>query len=403
MEKKTLFCECLDLVEAAHRDRVYPLMYCHMEITGHLNRTRLKQAVNYSAKIIPELLCTYDFSKNCFLDAGYTVDDVVQCGIPSDTVLQPDLSVYPQIQIFFAPQQKHEQITVVMSHLLADGDGFLQYLYLLAALYNGKEPPSSNSRKIAPLLEGTHRKAITKYRRRRKHQALQPLRSKKKSEQHHCITSRISAEDMQLLYQKAKQAGVTLNDIFITAYARVIAKAQNMDTVTLPCPADLRRFSPMKNKLTIANMTGIYRQVFVTVPAGATFDTVLKQVHREMKRQKAERRCFDGIKALHCAFYKIPKRVLTAIIKATHSLSPVSYTNIGVIRAERLCFRDCTVKSCFLTGAYRLPPDFQMTISTFKDTCTLNCTLLGSLNDQQCGQQILEQVKKEIVSWIDNV
>jgi len=59
MEKKTSRtpCECLDFVEAAHRHRVYPLMYCHMEILGHLNAECLKQAVLLSSKIVPEVLC----------------------------------------------------------------------------------------------------------------------------------------------------------------------------------------------------------------------------------------------------------------------------------------------------------------------------------------------------------
>ena len=32
------------------------------------------------------------------------------------------------------------EITIGMSHILTDGEGFLQYLYLLASLYNGQTP-----------------------------------------------------------------------------------------------------------------------------------------------------------------------------------------------------------------------------------------------------------------------
>ena len=62
MEKQTnkIPCECLDFVEASHRHRVYPLMYCHMEIIGHLDIERLKQAVSLSSEIVPEILCAYD-------------------------------------------------------------------------------------------------------------------------------------------------------------------------------------------------------------------------------------------------------------------------------------------------------------------------------------------------------
>lgn len=394
-------CECLDLVEAAHRDRVYPLMYCHIDLAGPLDAARLKQAVDSSAKIIPELLCVYDFSKNCFREAGYTAGDVVTQGAPTADSLRPDLSARPQVQLFFVPQQNHTRMTVMMSHLLTDGDGFLQYLYLLAGLYNGTRVPALNSRRLAPFPQSAGRTPPFRHSRKGKPASLRPPCSGQAPEQLHCITSQLSAASMQRLYQNAKQAGVTLNDVFMAAYARVIARMQRADTVALSCPANLRRFSSLSRALTVANMTGIYRPVPIAAPPGRPFDTVLEQVHREMERQKAERSCLDGARVLYRLFYKVPKGVLAAAIRSVYSPSPISYTNIGAIQDKRLVFGGCTVQSCFLTGTYRLPPDFQLTISTFQNVCTLNCTLLGSAEDRQRGQYILEQVKEEIIGWLE--
>lgn len=39
---KRIPCECLDFVEASHRQQVYPLIYCHMKILGHLNNKKGK-------------------------------------------------------------------------------------------------------------------------------------------------------------------------------------------------------------------------------------------------------------------------------------------------------------------------------------------------------------------------
>jgi len=55
-----------------------------------------------------------------------------------------------------------------------------------------------------------------------------------------------------------------------------------------------------------------------------------------------------------------------------------------------------------MTGTYRIAPDFQLSISTFRETCTLNCTLIGNKQDERNGQYILEQVKHEILAWINN-
>ena len=396
-------CECLDFVEASHRHRVYPLMYCHMEILGHLDINHLKQSVSLSSEIVPEILCAYDFKKNCFVDLGYTADNVVRYATEDmASILRQDLDNHPQFQIFIISQENHELVIAVMSHILADGEGFLQYLYLLAALYNGKRLDKNvqNHRDISPLLKDIHVLAPTEQAKRHKHLPISPLRPAETSNQFLCLTSQISSRDMELIHQKAKESGTTMNDVFMTAYARVIAQLQNINTVILPCPADLRRFYPQLDALTIANMTGIYRMITIEVPPGCSFNRTLQQVHIEMTLQKSRYHCFVGIKALNRIFHKVPHNLLRQAIKTTYRLVPISYTNLGIINHEKLCFKGCVVQNCFITGTYRLSPDFQLTISTFKNVCTLNCTLIGGKNDEENGQYILDQVKSEILDWI---
>lgn len=405
MEKQAnrIPCESLDFVEASHRHRVYPLMYCHMEIIGHLDIERLKQSVSLSSEIVPEILCAYDFKKNCFVDFGYTADDVVRYATENMTsALQQDLDSHPQFQIFIIPQKDCELVIAVMSHILADGEGFLQYLYLLAELYNGKQQNKNieNHRDISPLLKNIHVLAPTEQVKRHKHLSISPLRPVETGNQFLCLTSQISSRDVELIHQKARKSGVTMNDVFMNAYARVIAKLQNINTVVLPCPADLRRFYPELDALTIANMTGIYRRITVEIPLGCSFGMTLQQVHIELALQKSRYHCFVGIKALDKVFRKVPHHLVGRVIKAAYRLAPVSYTNFGIISHEKLCFANCTIQNCFLTGTYRHPPDFQLTISTFKNRCTLNCTLIGSVDSERTGQHILELVKQEIFNWI---
>lgn len=58
---------CMDFIEAVHRRRVYPLMYCHAELSGSLNIEILKQAVSTSSQFVPEILCAYDYRHNRFI------------------------------------------------------------------------------------------------------------------------------------------------------------------------------------------------------------------------------------------------------------------------------------------------------------------------------------------------
>ncbi|MDO4313294.1 MAG: hypothetical protein Q4C52_09425, partial [Eubacteriales bacterium] len=131
-------CECMDLVEIAHRDRIYPVMYCRMVIRGHLDAERLKEAVKMSAQVIPEILYTVDFKRGRFVDRHLTAEQVI-CGEHDAFSVQAewDLSVDTQLKISILPEEDAEQLVIGMSHVLADGKGFLQYLYLLSAIYNG--------------------------------------------------------------------------------------------------------------------------------------------------------------------------------------------------------------------------------------------------------------------------
>ena len=148
-------CECLDFVEASHRHRVYPVIYCHMEIKGHLDLTRLKDALQQTSRLIPEILYVFDFKKGIFTDIGLRVDDIILWG---KQLYLWDLSRKPQLQISIHRTGQRDTVIVGISHILADGNGFLQYLYLLSSLYNHPHTnlPRETERNLFPLLRNIH-------------------------------------------------------------------------------------------------------------------------------------------------------------------------------------------------------------------------------------------------------
>ncbi len=394
-------CECLDFVVASQRQKIYPFIYCHMEITGHIDISRLKTAIQLTTYSVPEILYTYHFKRGQFIDIGLTVDDTILLG---NNLFWWDLSKKPQLQINICRQERQDIIVIGISHILTDGEGFLQYLYLLSHLYNKQHSNLTlyNHRKLDLVLKNIHIQKQTEQTRCGKGKTVPVLRNFSKDAYYFCLTSKISNTDFTLLHAKAQKNNVTLNDVFITAYARVIAKLKNMNTVIIPCPADLRRFSSITGKLTIANMTGIYRRITIEIRPQHSFSETLSQVHIEMELQKLRYRCFAGIPLLNDIFHKIPRPLLEQAIKATYGLLPVSYTNIGRIDHQKLIFHDCRVTDCYITGTYRLPPDFQLSISTFQNICTLNCSLIGQPKDHETGQYILDRVRNELLEWITN-
>lgn len=305
-------CESLDAVEAFHSNKVYPLMYCRMVIEGNPDIKKLKDAVNRSSLYVPEIFYTYDFKREGFVNRGFTAEHVfIPDRFGSEVDFWWDLSRNAQLQITISEEEQQNTIVIGMSHVLTDGSGFLQYLYLLASLYNGTllDSKLQNTRDISPLLREIRVQASTEQTKWGRRIAAVPLRPFNNGTQFFCLNSIIAPDDLTANHGKAKKSGATLNHAFITAYARVIARLQNRDKIVLPCPADLRRFKPEQDNLTVGNMTGIYKRVIVEIDPRHTFSETLSQVCIEMTLQKCRYRCFAGLRLFHFVFHKMPRFV----------------------------------------------------------------------------------------------
>jgi len=390
---------CLDFIETDHRDKIYPIVTFRMKYDGQINVARLIEAVRLSSVTVPEILYEYNYGRGCFVDAGFTASDVVQTGKEQfEQGWKWDFSKSTQLKLLVCDGE----FIAGISHILCDGEGFLQYLYLLASLYDGAKPDETicNRRDISLLLDGIKVQPATEQEKHGKNSPTLSLRTDSGTESYFCLSTQISAANMAAIHAKAKSKGATLNDVFLTAYARVLSNLLDAETVLLPCPADLRRFKN-NDALTVANMTGMYK-VAVEIQPSHAFESTLTQVQIEMRLQKERLRCFSGIRLLLLTYKKLPPRLMNWVIKKSYTILPLSYTNIGVIDSRRLSLNGITITDCFLTGAYRYPPDFQLSISTFQNICTLNCTLLGGYERKETGRKILDLVKLELQAWAVN-
>lgn len=401
MKRKTdsIRCECMDLLEIAHSDRIYPVMYCKMEIEGNLDLKRLKKAVEISAEFVPEILYSVDFQRGIFVNRHLTVDDVI-C-VKNDDVYRDskwDLSADTQLKIFISHRDHLDHMIIGMSHILADGRGFLQYLYLLSAIYNDekKDIRFKNHRDIKIVMK--HAPFFLPKGPRMKNKTVCANHNGNKK---YDICCRINSMDLKKICQKAESLQVSLNDVFMTVYARVILRYLEEREMTLPCPVDLRQAESVSGKLTIGNMTGMYRAILITVEEKDSFDTTLKQVHKEIRQQRMKKLYFQGIPWLRFIYHKVPSAVLVRMIRKNYSACPTSYTNIGEIDTEKLQFTGCDIKSCYMTGTYRKSPDFQLSVSTFQDVCTLNCMLSGNQQRAREGKKFLIEIKRELLNWIN--
>lgn len=393
--------ECMDIVEASRQKELYPLIFCHLQMKGLLDIEKLKEAVGRSGRIIPEIFYIYDFEQGIFIDKGFCADHVIleQQAFPQEW--KWDLSEDTQLKIIIYSQRTGTHIVIGISHILCDGKGFLQYLYLLADLYNGKEVSESikNQRAVSPYLKNIKVGRITDQTKANRKYFMNTIKVSGKGATPYCLWECIGDDDLKKLKDKASIYHATLNDVFMTAYACVLSRIQNTETVNIPCPADLRSFIDNNGDMTIGNLTGIYRTISIEVRKDRSFVEILQQVHIEIELQKSRYRCFEGIRELNTIYKILPVPYVSLLCRMTYHLKHISYTNLGIIDRERLQFSNCEIKACFVTGSYRKMPDFQLSISTINSVCTLNCTVLGNDEWKEKCEGILRDIKKELLIW----
>lgn len=385
--------QCIDILETAHMDRIYPIMYCHIMLDMSLDIGRLVKAVQKSSIYIPEILYAYDLEKGDFMDLGFTSDDVIIAnGVQKG--YKWDLTKGTQLRIII----NKNSLTFAMSHILCDGNGFLQYLYILSDLYNSNDVAYNikNNRNIQPDLKNIKVKSMTLVQMIQKHMYRTKLDISYAGNSHYCITEVLQKQEFVTVHQKAKSLGLTINDIFMAVYAEVISELNHIRTVVIPCPVNLRSFFAGKRKLTVGNMTGVYTLI---IKVQDTITDTAKQIHSQMNLSRKKYQCFAGIDLLNAVQKIIPHKLTRKLCRIFYHIYAVSYSNIGIIDSKKLYFKDCNIKQCFITGAYRTASDFQLSISTFDDVCTLNCTLIGDKDSLKKGKEILKAVKTQILKW----
>jgi NRPS condensation-like uncharacterized protein len=376
-------------------------------LDGRIDIPRLKDAITQSCQIVPEVLCSFDIKKERWVDCGFTADAAVLedtndfgCG------WRWDLFSGTQFKISVSHHAKGDGLFFAFSHILGDGIGFKQYLYLLADIYNSGTLPAQtkNKRDIRPFIRGIRLKPLPEGMGCSRTDATKRLPFNESSDYSRpegkdhgsCLRERLSKDDFAALKVYVKSFDCTVNDALLAAYARVVARILDTNFVVLPCPTDLRQFFTKQPALTIANMVGAY-WLPITIGSNDGFDTTLRQVHESLQLLKESRICFAGIRTMGLLGDILPPARAQALVKRTSLVLPNSYTNMGIVDEQKLRFESCVTTDCFLTGSYRHSPGFQLSVSSFCGELSLCNTVLGSDQRRELCRGALKQIKDELV------
>lgn len=206
------------------------------------------------------------------------------------------------------------------------------------------------------------------------------------------------SSNIYISYVTCKENGATLNDLLLTAYLRVLSRNAAGTPISIPCPVDLRKYINKENqaRLGICNLTSNY-YVRVKVEKDESFEGTLQKVSKQMSKQKQSLACLKGPILLNLVYHLLPRRMMQRLFFKLFTIPVVSYTNLGVIDNSRLRFEGAVVQGCYMTGAIKHVPYFQISFSSYDGMGTISCNLYGTNEDRKWIVRFLEEMAAELI------
>lgn len=383
--------EVLNILHTIGMEKLYPIIRVGFKLTGNFDEQRFKQALMRCCQVVPELFCKYNLNDNSFTPVtgdltGVWFEDVD----PDQDSADWDLFNEPQLRVYVNHHQSETQITLLLSHILTDGAGTKQLLYLLSQTYNkGDLDHIKNHQDLNWLKEllNQHQVSMNSQVDHPQKPLSLPAIMEVQSPKRRIGELKLSKEQTAKLIAAAHQAKVTLNDLFMAAFGRAVQRFSLTNRIALACPTDMRQFITEKKQLRIANHTARYN-INVLAPRDQSFDQVVVSIHDAMVRNKQTFQCLQSVQSLVENANRLSITQLQQIVEQNYHVRAISYTNFGII-SHRFNLNDCQISQFSMLGSYRRMPMFQVAVSTYCDQINFAYAMVGNDQEARLGDTVM--------------
>lgn len=389
----------LDLMQYINTKYHNPFIHELLEFEGRIDTEKLIQAVDKLADVFPLLKCCYDKKSNTFTTNEHCsgrdlvrIDDAANRDKLITEALDTDKRL---IQLTLSKNI----LVIAISHMICDGSGFKQLLYLLCDIYNGNSSENLNflmNREFSQLTkELTQTAGITmkmlisiigNYKSK-------PVYAKNDNENIYVMERTIQRERMSRVHDLAKKQGATLNDVFLTAYARTLNKLYGLKKINIPCTVDLRKYA--EGKTGIANLTGTYN-FNIKIQDSIHFGEMLKEASVIMQKQKKTRNDIAGPMLLVSKYEKSTLEEFLKLYGGMNTSASADYTNLGILDDKKLVFDGVRLKNAVGYSVLNKAPCFQIAVSSFRGETTISSLVRCSKQEKEKVNWILDTIVREI-------
>ncbi|EKQ56856.1 MULTISPECIES: condensation domain-containing protein [unclassified Clostridium] len=417
-KSKKFKAEAFDIMQYFYGSVHEPLIHCLIDFSCHIDKAALIKAVTLSLKTNPLISCCFNIAarRPYWEEKNFTGEDIVRVVIADSNEEEQktkllastiDITKEPQLKIYLFQKQDTDTLCIIINHMLCDGAGFKEYLYTLSNLYNecksgnknllnAKSLPR-NSYQILNNFKFTEKLNVffSKYNLSKQENELKySLQGDKNNPLF--VALDITKDEFAHIKAYAKNKDVTVNDLIITAYMKVLHKRTGEERIIIPCPVDLRKYLYPNQEHGICNLTSNFI-CDVIIMKNDSFEDILIQVSKQIKEQKSNDNCLKPVIILELVFNLLPFAILHKVFNKFFTIPVTSFTNLGVIDKKQLRFNDAEITHTYITGAVKYVPYFQIAVSTYDNTCTLSCNLYGTPEDKICIEQFLMDMKNELL------
>ncbi|MBC3795878.1 WS/DGAT domain-containing protein [Acetobacterium tundrae] len=387
-----------------------------------LNIRAMEQAMRLLLKVVPILSSVYREENGSFYWESVDYLEVKDNFIIVDNEGDFNGFITEKINEMTGPQIKaclftanEDSLAIVMNHMICDAAGFKQSLYLLGSFYSELLENFDYSPEFVINGDRGFKKIIAEFSLMDRLKAL--LFQRKDSNQNSSykfpmseekkvtpffLTHEISQNQFAEIRKYCKINKVTVNDIILAAYYRVLYRILIITTepLNIPIMVDMRRNLKNKDFMALSNLSSTVITNLNLVQRENFYDTVTK-INQMMNIKKAKNIGLNGFVKLDLLAKIFSDKTGYKMTKRGFKNPLICMTNIGVLDSTLLKFKGASINNAFMFGSVKYRPYFQLALSSFADKITFTCNLYGSHEDRNKITSFFSLLDKEL-SYVIN-
>jgi NRPS condensation-like uncharacterized protein len=314
----------------------------------------------------------------------------------------------PQIKLCLL-REKNDTLAVLLNHMVSDGAGFKQCLYLFSEIYSGLINNSdytpgftvNGDRGLKGILGniGLRQKArsfLFGHGDNNQKSNDELFSCKRASAEPFIVSHEIPRDLFNIIKAFCHASGATVNDVILASYVRAISEMLHIGgkEIAVPIMVDMRRYLQDKSFYSLTNLSST-SIVKLRIPSGEELIETISKTNAIMAKKKEKGLGINTFLKLHLGF-KVPLVNAYEIMRKVLKNPKISMTNIGVIDSSKLVFSGSDVKNAVIYASIKYLPYFQISVTSFNDAMTLGAGLYGNEEDKVKIENLLMIMEKDL-------